>query len=220
MPLSFRRPDGIGWPAQSLKEKPVLRIENLTRPRLEPVSLRLEEGRCGVIMGPSGSGKTLLARAIVDLDPNGGEVFWKDARRSRTPAPQWRRMIGYVPAETGWWADHVGDHFPFEEDPAPLLEATGLPAKALEWPVSRLSSGERQRLALARALLVRPPALILDEPTSALDAASKKKVEALLKKRQKAGLTLLVITHDRAQAKRIGDAFWRIENGRVREERP
>ncbi len=193
----------------------MLRIEKLSRPWLHPVSLTLEEGACGVIMGPSGSGKTLLARAIVDLDPNEGEVYWRKTARRDVPAPRWRRMIGYVPAESGWWADRVGEHFAAAPDPAALIAATGLDPRAMGWPVARLSSGEKQRLALARALQLAPEVLILDEPTSALDVASKERVEALLMERRRAGLTLLVITHDADQARRLGDVFWRIEAGRV-----
>ncbi len=195
----------------------MLRTENLSRPWLEPVSIRLPAGRIGVVMGRSGSGKTLLARAIVDLDPNEGEVWWKNVRRNAVPAPEWRKMVGYVPAESGWWADRVGEHFDGEEDVAALLEAVAMPAEALEWPVSRLSSGERQRLALARALARRPEVLILDEPTSALDEATKERVEELLLRKRDEGMTLLVITHDPGQAERIGDVFWRIEKGRVEE---
>ncbi len=195
----------------------MLRTENLSRPWLEPVSIRLPEGCIGVVMGRSGSGKTLLARAIVDLDPNEGEVWWKDIRRNAVPAPQWRRLVGYAPAESGWWADRVGEHFDGGEDVPALLEAVAMPADALEWPVSRLSSGERQRLALARALTRRPEVLILDEPTSALDETTKESVEALLLRKRDEGMTLLVITHDQGQAERLGDVFWRIEKGHVEE---
>ncbi len=195
----------------------MLRIENLSRPWLHPVSLKLEAGACGIIMGPSGSGKTLLARAIADLDPNEGEVCWRGTARRAVPAPHWRRLIGYVPAESGWWADKVEEHFAAAPDPAALIAATGLDPRALGWPVARLSSGEKQRLALARALQLAPEVLILDEPTSALDAASKERVEALLMEKKRAGLTLLIITHDTGQASRLGDVFWRIEAGRVME---
>jgi len=106
----------------------MLRTENLARPWLEPVNIRLPEGRIGVVMGRSGSGKTLLARAIVDLDPNGGEVWWKDVRRGAVPAPEWRRLVGYVPAESGWWADRVLRQEPelvgFPEDPLTAITPT------------------------------------------------------------------------------------------------
>ena len=197
----------------------MLRLEHLARPGLQPVSLRLPTGACGVVMGPSGAGKTLLARAIVDLDPNDGEAFWKDRARSAMPACQWRRLISYVPAQSGWWADRVGDHFPKPVD-AETLSAVNLPPDAPSWPVVRLSSGEKQRLALLRALAAGPDMLILDEPTAALDDETKERVEALLRQCLNDGLTLLLITHDKAQAKRLGRHFWRIDSGRLTEGGP
>ncbi len=193
----------------------MLKIDNLARPGLKPVSLKLPASAIGVLTGPSGAGKSLFARAVVDLDPNAGEVWWKGQARSAMPAPQWRRLVGYVPAESGWWAARVGDHFAAPEAMRPQLAAVGLPEEAMDWPVSRLSTGERQRLALLRALEAAPEVLILDEPTSALDAETARKVEALLLERRRAGLTLMIITHDPAQAGRLGDIFWRIEKGMV-----
>ena len=61
--------------------------------------------------GPSGAGKTLLLRAIADLDPNQGLVSLEGRDRSTIPGPEWRRLVGYVPAEPGWWAETVGEHF-------------------------------------------------------------------------------------------------------------
>ena len=193
----------------------MLKIENLARPGLKPVSLMLPAGAIGVLTGPSGSGKSLFARAVVDLDPNTGEIWWKGRARSAMPAPQWRRLVGYVPAESGWWAERVGAHFKAPDAMRPMLEAVGLPADAMDWPVSRTSTGERQRLALLRALEAEPEVLFLDEPTSALDAETAARVEALLLERRRAGLTLMIITHDPAQASRLGDIFWRIEKGAI-----
>jgi len=194
----------------------MLKVENLSRPWLGPVNMALPEGAIGVIMGASGSGKTLLARAISDLDPNNGEVLWKGRARSRMPAPQWRRLIGYVPAESGWWAERVGDHFlPDDGGICPLLAEAGLPEDAPGWPVSRLSTGEKQRLALVRAVQRRPEVLILDEPTSALDEASRQRIEALLLRLNEGGMTFLLITHDPQQARRLGSHFWRIDKGAV-----
>ncbi len=197
----------------------MLKVENLSRPWLEPVNMALPAGAIGVVMGASGSGKTLLARAIVDLDPNHGEVWWKGTRRSAIAAPAWRRLVGYVPAESGWWGERVGEHFfpGGEEDLRPLLAEVGLPEDAAGWPVSRLSSGEKQRLALVRAVQRRPEVMILDEPTSALDEASRTRVEALIRRLNEGGTTFLVITHDKEQARRLGGRFWRIEAGAVRQ---
>src|SRR3954451_12461823 len=86
------------------------------------------------------------------------------------------------------------------------------------WPISRLSTGERLRLALIRALIMRPKVLLLDEPTAALDAASATAVEALMSSRMRAGLGVLWVTHDPAQARRMAHRQLLVENGCVREE--
>jgi ABC-type multidrug transport system ATPase subunit len=102
-------------------------------------------------MGPSGAGKSLLLRAIVDLDPNTGSVALGEQARAAMPANEWRKCVALVPADSGWWSDRVRDHFPAKLEAAELIEKLGL-GGALEWEVGRLSTGERQRLALARAL--------------------------------------------------------------------
>ncbi len=198
----------------------MLEVTGLARPGLlRPVNMRLEQGTCGVIMGPSGSGKSLLARAIVDLDPNEGSVRWGGRVREEMPAPAWRRLVAYVPAEPGWWAERAAAHFPPDAPDAARtvawLEAVGLAPEVLERRLAQLSSGERQRLALVRALVMRPELLILDEPTGALDAENTARVEDLLKALLEGGLTLLLITHDPAQAARLGERFWRMEAGQL-----
>jgi ABC-type phosphate transport system ATPase subunit len=86
----------------------------------------------------------------------------------------------------------------------------------LAWPVARLSTGERQRLALARALELEPRALLLDEPTSGLDPEAASKVEDLLRRRLAQGVVIVLVTHDRDQAKRIADRRLSMEHGRLR----
>src|SRR5205807_9502836 len=88
------------------------------------------------------------------------------------------------------------------------------------WPITRPSTGERLRLALVRALMVRPTVLLLDEPTAALDAASVTAVESLIKTRMRAGLAVLWVTHDAEQAKRVAHRLLVVEAGQVREEAP
>ncbi len=196
----------------------MLEVLNISRPPvLRPTAFTLPAGACGVITGASGSGKSLLARAPADLDPNLGDVRWKGASRNAMPAPGWRRIVGYVPAEPGWWAPRVGEHFPVRDGMDELLAALGLPSEAMNWRISRASTGERQRLALLRALAQGPQALILDEPTSALDDATKARVEDLLRKLMQEGMTILLITHDAAQAARLGERFWRMQDGELRE---
>jgi putative ABC transport system ATP-binding protein len=96
----------------------------------------------------------------------------------------------------------------------------GLREAAKAWPITRLSTGERLRLALVRALMVRPRVLLLDEPTAALDAASMTAVESLIKTRMQAGMAVLWVTHDAEQARRVAHRLLVVEAGQVREEAP
>lgn len=198
----------------------MLTVEKLRRPGLTPADLALADGEAVAVMGPSGSGKTLLLRAIADLDPNDGAVALDGASRESMAAPRWRRLVGYLPAESGWWTDRVGAHFALPAEARPLIEALGLPAEALDWPVARLSTGERQRLALARLLANRPRVLLLDEPTSGLDDVATRQAEALLARRLAEGAALLISTHDGDQARRLARRCLRIDRGRVREAAP
>jgi ABC-type lipoprotein export system ATPase subunit len=122
-----------------------------------------------------------------------------------------------VAAEAGWWADRVAEHFaPSQLNAArTLAEGLGLKAELFEGLVSRLSTGEKQRLALIRALVLEPPVLLLDEPTSSLDRDSILRTEAVLRARLEAGLILVLVTHDPAQAQRLGDRHYEMRQGRL-----
>ena len=198
----------------------MLKIQDLHRPGINPFSLDLDDGECIAISGPSGAGKTLLLRAIADLDPNQGSVFLGQKNRDAFPAPEWRRRVGYLASESGWWADGIGAHFPSHERAGALLPELGIPADALGWQVARLSTGERQRLALARLLLGAPAVMLLDEPTSGLDPDSGAMVEEILSQRLAAGKSLLLVTHAAEQAKHLAHRRLSIKAGTVSEDRP
>lgn len=198
----------------------MLEVDKLSRPGLAPVSLALDAGECLAVAGPSGGGKTLLLRAIADLDPSEGTVSLDGADRAAMPAPAWRRKVTFVAAEPGWWAERVRDHFAAPTRSASLLERLGLRAGAMDWPVVRASTGERQRLALARALAREPRVLLLDEPTGALDGEATGLVEALLRERMAAGVAVILVTHDRAQARRLARRLLTVDGGVAREEAP
>ena len=199
---------------------PILQVRDLRTHLIKPASLSLSVGECIAISGPSGAGKTLLLRAIADLDPNEGLVRLDGRDRATIAGPQWRRLVGYMPAEPGWWADTVGEHFNEWAAAGPFLKDLGFPEEAKAWPIGRLSTGERLRLALIRALMVGPKVLLLDEPTAALDPASVAAVESLIAARVRAGLAVLWVTHDAEQAKRIAHRLLVVRDGQVREEVP
>lgn len=144
-----------------------LSVKSLNSPLLHDCCLTVCSGEIVAIRGPSGSGKTVLLRAIADLDPNTGEVRLEGASRDSMSAPLWRRQVRFVPAESAWWADRVGDHFRTPKKTAKSAIEIGLPAESLDWEVARLSTGEKQRLGLLRAIEDDPPVLLLDEPTAA-----------------------------------------------------
>ncbi|RXZ39065.1 ATP-binding cassette domain-containing protein [Oxalobacteraceae bacterium CAVE-383] len=172
-----------------------------------PFSLSLAAGECLAVQGPSGSGKSQLLRMIADLDQNSGSVALYGQSRETMTAPDWRRQVVYQAAEPAWWQPTAGEHFAIAQADciAALLPRLGLREAHLTADVSRLSTGERQRMALIRSLAVDPRVLLLDEPTAALDGPSVEAVEMLLRERLQGGLAILLVTHSAQQAERMGD---------------
>lgn len=193
----------------------MLTIRNLIAHNVSVTSLSVADGECLAVTGPSGSGKSLLLRAICDLDTSSGEISLADGQRSAMTAPQWRRRVAMVPAESGWWADSVGDHFIGKADTPDHLEALGLPPEVLTWQVSRLSTGERQRLALVRALENNPDVLLLDEPTASLDPATTEATENLIAKQRAAGVSIVLVSHDADQVRRLARRSLRLPEGNI-----
>lgn len=184
---------------------PNLEIKNLCFQDRGPYSFRIEGGECVGLHGASGAGKSLLLRAIADLDPRTGSLQLDDVNADALPAPAWRRAVGLLPAESGWWMDSVGEHFAdFNAVDENMLATVGFDRSVQDWQVSRLSTGEKQRLAIVRLLHNRPQCLLLDEPTASLDQGMTARVEQLL---VLYGVThsapLLWISHDPAQLVRV-----------------
>lgn len=179
-------------------------VSGLVRNDLPPVSFSLAPGELVCLTGPSGCGKTQLLRSLVDLDLNQGEVTLRGAPRVSVDPPQWRRRVGYLPAESRWWETTVAGHFSALDQER--LRRLGFEGDVGGWRIERLSSGEKQRLALLRLLANRPQVLLLDEPTANLDAANTRRVEALVKDYlTETQAACLWVSHDREQIERLCD---------------
>ena len=199
-----------------------LRLDSLSTMLLREVDLTLAAGERIFLSGASGSGKSLLLRAVADLDPHRGEVWLDELPRSRLTPPEWRRRVGLLPAESHWWAETVGEHWraPAADSPIEaLLVALGFDVDVSGWAITRLSTGERQRLALARLLLNQPQALLLDEATANLDSVNRERVETVLEDYRAAHATaMLWVSHDPEQRVRLGGRRLVIRESRLEPE--
>ncbi len=192
----------------------VFRLQQFRWHTFDPLDLILSPGQSMGLTGPSGSGKTLLLRALADLDVHGGRMWLDDTAADQMPAHRWRGLVGYLPAESAWWYDTVGPHL--KDPPLDLMAKLGFDADVLGWEIRRLSSGERQRLALVRLLANRPCVLLLDEPTANLDRANTQRVENVLSEyRQSQQPVIVWISHDPEQLLRWCDPIFRIEGPRL-----
>ena len=190
-------------------------VQNLKIHGVESMTFSLSTGECLAIEGPSGSGKTLLLRALADLDPVEGERSLDGISYIDMSGPEWRLQVRYNAAEPGWWSDMPADCFMNPNIIRKRLHEVGLDEKCLERPLVQLSTGERQRLSLLRILEGAPKVLLLDEPTGPLDPEVTMQVETLLQGICRAGTSILIVTHDKAQSVRLSDRKMTIRNGRV-----
>ncbi len=197
----------------------LLQLDKLQRPAIGPVSLDVAAGECICVSGPSGAGKSQLLRAIADLDPHAGEVRLSGMSLESIEPPEWRRQVGLLPPESSWWLPRVADHF-HTAVPLPLAEV-GLDDAILEQPVARLSSGEKQRLALLRLLANQPRVLLLDEPTANLDPENTRLVEAMIAAYREAYRAAVIwVSHDRQQAARVCDRHYATVAGTLQLQAP
>lgn len=184
-----------------------LKVKGLQAGTRGPYSFAINGGDCVGLHGASGAGKSLLLRAVVDLDPWSGNIYLDDLERGSVPAPIWRKKVAMLPAQSQWWYDRVGDHFSnFDRINSTWLGQLGFDALVKDWQVSRLSTGEKQRLAILRLLSNRPACLLLDEPTASLDASNVEQVEQIfLAYGREYQVPLLWVSHDLEQLARVCD---------------
>lgn len=180
-----------------------LQVENLSFLQRGPYNFGVPGGTVFGLSGSSGSGKTLLLRALSDLEPFSGRLTLNGVASQSVSGPEWRQKVAWLPSESLWWYDQVGAHFWKKPEPG-WLQELGLPGEAMDWEVSRLSTGEKQRLSLLRLLQHSPEALLLDEPTASLDKNSIGMVEKFIMKylHDRNGLAIWV-SHDSEQLDRV-----------------
>lgn len=198
-------------------------IARAGRPVLTDLTMDIEEGRTAVV-GPSGAGKSTLLRLLNRLaDPDRGVIHFAGRPLVDYDVLALRRTVALVPQLPALLDDTVEENIRFaarlagrHDDVGEALEASGLDAAFAARDAARLSVGEQQRVMLARALAQTPRVLLLDEPTSALDIASRDAVERTLHElRARHDLSLVVVTHDREQAERLGERVVRLKAGRT-----
>lgn len=201
---------------------------------LDDVSWRMDEGECVVVLGHSAAGKTTLLRLIThETQPTSGTVAvgtFRGGRLGRGHRALLRRTIGVVYEDFRLLSDRsvfenvaialrIAGHYSDSEIVPPTmraLEEVGLTDQQTALP-SELSFGERQRCAIARAIVNRPAVLLADEPTGALEARSAGEVLELLRRIHREGSALLVGTTRPEVAEALGGRRLLLEEGRLRE---
>ena len=180
------------------------------------------------LVGPNGAGKSLLLHVLAGLKaPDRGRVLWNGAAPSRARYCRFGMVLQSAVllrrsalANIEYALRAVGHDRGAARDRAQrALQEAGLTALATA-SARVLSGGERQRLALARALAAQPDVLFLDEPTSSLDPASQLAIEAMVQAASARGMRIVLIGHDLAQARRIGDEIMLMHRGRIVETAP
>jgi ABC-type multidrug transport system fused ATPase/permease subunit len=204
--------------------------EGAERPALEGVDLELGVGRLVALEGASGAGKSTLANIVAGLDrPSAGRCLWDGQDLARVPLATIRMRVALLPQEPLLLDGSLAENLRFGAPAATVeemeraLEAaaltgvvSGLPS-GLDTPLGadglRLSVGEIQRLALARALLRRASLLVLDEPSSALDLENEARLAEVLRS-LRPGRAILLVTH-RSPLSSVADEVVRLEAGRL-----
>ena len=189
---------------------------------LEGVDLKVPSGRTTVVIGPSGAGKSTLLRLCNRLEvPTRGTVRFRGTPLDEVDPRTHRRRVGMVFQQPTTFPGTVADNLRVADPTAghdalrDVLAAVGLDETLDDREADALSGGEAQRLCIARALLTDPDVLLLDEPTSSLDEDARDEVEAMASRLRGRGVTLVWVTHDRAQAARRGDHVVAMAGGRV-----
>jgi cell division transport system ATP-binding protein len=198
---------------------------------LEKVNLEIEKGEFITIIGPSGAGKTTLTKLLLaEEDPTEGTVLVENVdigTFSMSEIIQLRRRIGIVFQEFRLLSNKTAyENIAFAMEAAGktdeeivsdvphVLQLVDLQDRMFHFP-NQLSGGEKQRLAIARAIINQPEVLIADEPTGNLDSGNTSEVIHILKKINDLGTTVILTTHDQQLINAVGRRIITMEKGRI-----
>lgn len=215
----------------------MIKFENVTKIYqekivvLQDISFEIQKGEFVSIVGKSGAGKTTLIKLILGLETASvGDVFFKKINLKEADSAEiqnLRRSVGGIyqdykllPAKTVYEnvayvmeVEGKSDKEISQEVPK-VLDLIGLKEKTDNFP-GELSGGEQQRLAIARALVTHPEIVIADEPTGNLDPYNSYEVIYLLKKMNEAGVTVILLTHDREIINKLNKRVITLVNGKI-----
>jgi iron complex transport system ATP-binding protein len=208
----------------------VFRYSKNDSPILNGLNLTLEDGKIGILLGENGAGKTTLFKTILGIEkPESGEILFDSVSLSDKKPSERARMISYVPQNpvfgdlmvyetvlTGRIA-HFGlnagksDH----EEVRKVIEQMGL-EKISNRSTDKLSGGEKQKVAIARAIVSSPKLIVFDEPTGNLDLANEMLlINETRKLSEEYGISVLCSLHNLNEALRLGDKFFLMKNGKT-----
>ena len=217
----------------------MIKVENLTKSFgelevLKGINQEIKDGEVVVVIGPSGSGKSTFLRCLNLLEePTSGKIFVDDEEITSKDIDinKVREEMGMVFQSFNLFNNlNIIDNITLaptlvkkmEKDQAEkkameLLERVGLPDKRDSYPKS-LSGGQKQGIAIARALAMNPKVMLFDEPTSALDPEMVGEVLDIMKDLAKEGMTMVVVTHEMGFAREVGDRILFMDGGYIVEE--
>jgi tungstate transport system ATP-binding protein len=201
----------------------MLRFDAGGRTLIDSVSAQIGAGRRTVVLGPNGAGKSVLMRLMHGLiEPTGGQVIWQggvppvQAMVFQRPVMLRRSVLDNITYALSLAGMPSAERRMRALD---VLTRVGL-AHLADRPARVLSGGEQQRVALARAWALRPRVLFLDEPTASLDPGSSAELERLIRVIADDGCSIVMVTHNLGQARRLADDILFVDAGRITEHTP
>ena len=200
---------------------------------LKNINLKVEKGEKVIIIGPSGSGNSTFLRTLnlLELIDSGEIIFDNNIINIKTNIDQYRQNIGMVFQNFNLFNNltvkenimlapvtlKMKSKEEAEKEAKELLNKINLKDKANKYP-NQLSGGEKQRVAIVRALAMNPKVMLFDEPTSALDPEMVSEVLSLMKDLAESGMTMIIVTHEMGFAKEIGSNIVFMDKGKIVEE--